>query len=224
MKIAKEMGLNGLRIHIKPDEPRRLYWADPCIGVLILEDMPNTWQQNPKPRAAWEKTMPRGRRPRPQPSRDHRVGRVQRDLGTCRSPEDTRRTATRRSGPPRWSRRSASSTRHGCVEDNSPCNYDHIAKTDFNSWHFYIDDHRRGRARAYRKGRRCHQARERIQLLPGPVAVDPAVDQFRIRRRVGRRRRPRYLVGLPGPDHAIAPASQDPGIRLHRAGRHRVGA
>ena len=26
------------------------------------------------------------------------------------------------------------------VEDNSPCYYDHIANTDLNSWHFYIDD------------------------------------------------------------------------------------
>ncbi len=45
MEIAKAMGLNALRIHIKPDEPRRLYWAD-RLGVMILEDMPNTWQQN----------------------------------------------------------------------------------------------------------------------------------------------------------------------------------
>ncbi len=56
MVIAKAMGLNGLRIHIKPDEPRRLYWAD-RFGVLILEDMPNTWQQNARARVAWEKTM-----------------------------------------------------------------------------------------------------------------------------------------------------------------------
>ena len=56
MEIARSMGLNGLRIHIKPDEPRRLYWAD-RTGILILEDMPNTWQQNPKARSAWEKTM-----------------------------------------------------------------------------------------------------------------------------------------------------------------------
>ena len=56
MIIAKAMGLNGLRIHIKPDEPRRLYWADK-IGVLILEDMPNTWRQTPQARAAWEQTM-----------------------------------------------------------------------------------------------------------------------------------------------------------------------
>ena len=56
MIIAKAMGLNGLRIHIKPDEPRRLYWAD-HFGILILEDMPNTWRQNPQARAAWEQTM-----------------------------------------------------------------------------------------------------------------------------------------------------------------------
>ena len=49
--LAKVCGLNGLRIHIKPDEPRRLYWAD-RIGLLILEDMPNTWRQTPKARAA----------------------------------------------------------------------------------------------------------------------------------------------------------------------------
>ncbi|HEY2158598.1 MAG TPA: glycoside hydrolase family 2 TIM barrel-domain containing protein, partial [Isosphaeraceae bacterium] len=27
------------------------------------------------------------------------------------------------------------------VEDNSPCNYDHVEGSDLNSWHFYIDDH-----------------------------------------------------------------------------------
>jgi hypothetical protein len=31
------------------------------------------------------------------------------------------------------------------VEDNSPCNYDHIATTDLNSWHFYIDNHEAAR-------------------------------------------------------------------------------
>ena len=56
MIIAKMMGLKALRIHIKPDEPRRLYWADQ-IGVLILEDMPNTWRQTPAARRAWEQTM-----------------------------------------------------------------------------------------------------------------------------------------------------------------------
>ena len=27
------------------------------------------------------------------------------------------------------------------VEDNSPCNYDHVEGSDLNSWHFYIDEH-----------------------------------------------------------------------------------
>ena len=31
------------------------------------------------------------------------------------------------------------------VEDNSPCNNDHVVDTDLNSWHFYIDDHRQAR-------------------------------------------------------------------------------
>ena len=31
------------------------------------------------------------------------------------------------------------------VEDNSPCHYDHVANTDLNSWHFYIDDHAKAR-------------------------------------------------------------------------------
>ena len=56
MELAKSLGLNFLRIHIKPDEPRRLYWADK-LGVLIMQDMPNTWEQNPRARQAWEATM-----------------------------------------------------------------------------------------------------------------------------------------------------------------------
>ena len=39
------------------------------------------------------------------------------------------------------------------VEDNSPCNYDHIVNTDLNSWHFYIDDHD--------EARRAHRGRGR---------------------------------------------------------------
>ncbi len=31
------------------------------------------------------------------------------------------------------------------VEDNSPCHDDHVANTDLNSWHFYIDNHEHAR-------------------------------------------------------------------------------
>ena len=56
LELAKSFGLNFLRIHIKPDEPRRLYWADK-LGLLIMEDMPNTWEYSERARAAWESTM-----------------------------------------------------------------------------------------------------------------------------------------------------------------------
>ncbi len=112
LMIAKYHSLNGLRIHIKPDEPRRLYWADK-LGLLILEDMPNTWRQTPKARAAWESTMREVVAPRPEPSEHHRLGRLQRDLGARRRRASTRRTRTPRAGSSGWSARSASSTRRG---------------------------------------------------------------------------------------------------------------
>ena len=138
IEAAKKLGLNFLRIHIKPDEPRRLYWADK-LGLLIMEDMPNTWNQNAEARKAWEHTMseivPRDRNHpaifawvafnetwglvHPQYKQDKDTQKwVQSMLAEIRTLDPTR-----------------------LVEDNSPCNYDHVAGTDLNSWHFYIDDH-----------------------------------------------------------------------------------
>ncbi len=39
---ARQIGLNGLREHIKIEAPRKLYWAD-RLGVLIMADIPNWW-------------------------------------------------------------------------------------------------------------------------------------------------------------------------------------
>jgi hypothetical protein len=39
---AKQIGLNGLREHIKIESPRKLYWAD-RLGMLIMADVPNWW-------------------------------------------------------------------------------------------------------------------------------------------------------------------------------------
>lgn len=39
---ARQIGLNGLRVHIKVPLPRKLYWAD-RLGMLIMEDLPNSW-------------------------------------------------------------------------------------------------------------------------------------------------------------------------------------
>jgi hypothetical protein len=144
MVIAKTMGLNGLRIHIKPDEPRRLYWAD-HIGVLILEDMPNTWRQTTGARRAWEQTM------RETIVRDRNHPAIiawvafNETWGLGR-PEDYKKDRDTQS----WVGKMVGVIRtldfhQRLVEDNSPCNYDHIADNDLNSWHFYIDDHKEAR-------------------------------------------------------------------------------
>jgi len=39
---SKEIGLNGMRIHVKVGLPRKLYWADK-LGMLIMADVPNSW-------------------------------------------------------------------------------------------------------------------------------------------------------------------------------------
>ena len=137
--IAKYHNLNGLRIHIKPDEPRRLYWADK-LGLLILEDMPNTWRQNPRAREAWERTM-RGvvARDKNHPSVVTWVA-FNETWGLGR-PEDYKASKDTQG----WVKRMVGEVRRldptRLVEDNSPCNNDHVEGSDLNSWHFYIDDH-----------------------------------------------------------------------------------
>jgi|TARA_B110000503_G_scaffold129031_1_gene200815 hypothetical protein len=42
IKRSKSIGLNGIRTHIKMELPRKLYWADK-LGLLIMEDLPNSW-------------------------------------------------------------------------------------------------------------------------------------------------------------------------------------
>ncbi len=39
---SKSIGLNGIRTHIKAEVPRKLYWADK-LGLLVMEDLPNSW-------------------------------------------------------------------------------------------------------------------------------------------------------------------------------------
>ena len=42
IKLCKDIGLNGLRTHIKVDVSRKLYWADK-LGLLVMADLPNFW-------------------------------------------------------------------------------------------------------------------------------------------------------------------------------------
>ncbi|MFM8361492.1 MAG: glycoside hydrolase family 2 protein, partial [Haliscomenobacter sp.] len=44
IQLCKDIGLNGIRTHIKVDIPRKLYWADK-LGLLVMSDLPNSWGQ-----------------------------------------------------------------------------------------------------------------------------------------------------------------------------------
>ncbi|CAN5371625.1 hypothetical protein BH10BAC4_BH10BAC4_03740 [soil metagenome] len=56
--MAREIGLNGIRTHIKIDVPRKLYWADK-LGVLVMSDLPNFWgEPDASARKESEATLP----------------------------------------------------------------------------------------------------------------------------------------------------------------------
>ncbi|MCP4450801.1 MAG: glycoside hydrolase family 2, partial [Planctomycetes bacterium] len=136
---TRDIGLNGQRIHIKVEVPRKLYWADK-LGVLIMADVPNSWgEPDNKMRAESEYAL---------------RGMVKRDYNhpaifSWVNFNETWGLFTRESGRPRefteatqhWVARMYELTRQldptRLVEDNSPCNYDHVV-TDLNSWHAYL--------------------------------------------------------------------------------------
>ena len=135
---SKKIGLNGNRIHIKVEVPRKLYWADK-LGLLIMADVPNFWgEPTDTARAEWEVAM---------------RGMIKRDYNhpaifSWIMFNETWGLFTNTSGNKReylpetqkWVEscyhlaKSLDSSR--LVEDNSACNYDHTV-TDINSWHAY---------------------------------------------------------------------------------------
>jgi len=140
---AKEFGLNFLRIHIKVDDPRLIYWADK-LGLLLMYDMPSTWAYDSEARRTWELTAKAAlQRDFNHPSIFAWV--LFNETWGLHDPQ----TGTYTPAIQDWVKRQvhffkqADPTR--LVEDNSPCNYDHVA-TDINSWHFYINDYARARA------------------------------------------------------------------------------
>jgi Glycosyl hydrolases family 2, sugar binding domain/Glycosyl hydrolases family 2/Glycosyl hydrolases family 2, TIM barrel domain len=136
---AKNLGINGLRIHIKAEIPRKLYWADK-LGLLIMEDVPNYWgEPTPEAKANWEYIAAN------EVSRDYNHpavfawvlfnetwGLFSRDSVTGKRSYTPRTQEWVRS----WYTRTKAADPTRLVEDNSPCNLDHVA-TDINSWHSY---------------------------------------------------------------------------------------
>jgi hypothetical protein len=139
LAMAKRVGLNFLRIHIKPEEPIRLYHAD-RMGVLIMQDMPNTWRHSERSRVAWEQTFQETyKRSKNHPSIfswclfNETWGLTNGDFHNFKREPETQQWVAKMFDMAK----ATDPTR--LIEDNSPCHYDHV-KTDIHSWHFYIDN------------------------------------------------------------------------------------
>jgi hypothetical protein len=136
---ARQIGLTGLREHVKIEAPRKLYWADK-LGVLIMADVPNWW--GPPDSAAFH---------------EHDValrGMIDRDYnhpaifswvlfnetwGLTTKTDDHERylpDAQRRVAADYRLAKSLDPTR--LVEDNSPCCHRGHTETDLDSWHEYL--------------------------------------------------------------------------------------
>ncbi|QHT63197.1 glycoside hydrolase family 2 [Paenibacillus lycopersici] len=155
--LAKRLGLDFIRIHIKPEDPRKLYWADK-LGLMVMEDMPCFWgNPDETARPAYE------REAKEIIDRDfnhpsifswimfNETWGLRTDAETIAltSQDAAKAEATYLPETQEWVRsmyrwaKSVDPTR--IVEDNSPCNYDKV-ESDINTWHFYINGYEEVRA------------------------------------------------------------------------------
>jgi hypothetical protein len=135
---SKRIGLNANRFHVKIDVPRKLYWAD-RLGLLVMADLPNSWGE---PDAEMRREIDYALRQMIRRDFNHpsifswvpfnETWGLFSQQGDRRVylPETQEWVAsiyrlTKSLDPTRL------------VEDNSPCNYDHV-ETDINSWHAYL--------------------------------------------------------------------------------------
>jgi hypothetical protein len=142
---SKSIGLNGIRTHIKVEVPRKLYWADK-LGLLVMEDLPNSWgEPGEKMKAEAEYTM------REMLKRDYNHPSIFYYVLFNETWGLTTKTGTDKNGRDMWEylpetqywvasmyylARSLDRTR--LIEDNSICCGRGHTETDVNSWHAYL--------------------------------------------------------------------------------------
>lgn len=138
----KRIGINMARIHIKAEEPRKLYEAD-RLGLLIMEDIPCFWgAPEADTREQFERELEAQLiRDRNHPAIFYWV--VFNETWGLSSDVKNDDGSTRREYLPETAEwvvkcynRAKELDPTRLVEDNSPCNRDHTI-TDVNSWHFY---------------------------------------------------------------------------------------
>jgi hypothetical protein len=136
---SKKIGLNGNRIHIKVEVPRKLYWADK-LGLLIMADVPNSWgEPDSEMQKEWETAM---------------QGMIERDfnhpsifqwvlfnetwgLFTKQADNKSNYLPETQQWVEKMYRTAKKLDPSRLVEDNSACNNDHVS-TDVNTWHMYL--------------------------------------------------------------------------------------
>lgn len=153
--LMKRLGLNFVRIHIKPEEPRKLYWADK-LGILVMEDMPCFWgNPDEQARKAYEsEALEIIERDYNHPSifswvMFNETWGLKTDPATMDVTGGAEQQSSYLPETQAWVHekylwaKKLDPTR--LVEDNSPCNYDHV-ESDLNTWHFYINGYEQVRA------------------------------------------------------------------------------
>jgi hypothetical protein len=142
---SKSIGLNGIRVHIKVEVPRKLYWADK-LGLLVVEDLPNSWGEPDKfMRNESEYTLKK------MIKRDYNhpsifswvIFNEQWGLSTKNDPEDNKETENEIL-PETYNWMASmyylakSLDKSRLIEDNSTCCGGLHTATDINSWHVYL--------------------------------------------------------------------------------------
>ena len=225
---ARQIGLNGLREHVKVEAPRKLYWAD-RLGVLDHGRRAQlVGRAHAEMRQEIEATL------RQMIQRDYNHPSIfswipfNETWGLFTNvPRSRARRSRSRSTVPETQKwvasvyrlaKSLDATR--LVEDNSVCCGRGHTETDLNSWHDYLPgwawDEELDKVSQGTASRLDLELRERLQAGP------PAQHQQRVRQRVGLRRldgRRGLELGLPPRGQRVPPPSEGRGLALHRAPR-----
>lgn len=140
----KRLGINMARIHIKAEEPLKLYYADK-LGMLIMEDIPCFWEDPlPETKKQFEYEMEEQiKRDRNHPATFYWVVFNETwGLFNISVNEDGTKKKEYTAETAEWVVRCWERVKEmdptRLVEDNSPCNKDHT-KTDVNTWHCYFN-------------------------------------------------------------------------------------
>lgn len=166
LQQAVDAGFNFLRVHIKLEDPRYLYWAD-RLGILLQCDLPGcAFDGHSETARRRHETLLRGA--------------VERDFNHpcifswCLFNEtwglgmgEYKGLVDRQEWVEQMYQLAKQLDATRLIEDNSACFYDHVV-TDINSWHFYINDYEKAAAHIAEVVEKTHPG-SGFNYVPGRV-------------------------------------------------------